>query len=192
MVFGSRRPSPVESQESASDAPVTCQGPASVMPVAHHGPATGLPQALQRRGAGGIDRSSVPVTRGSPLNRWLPLDQRAAVREYLEVLIEHAPHDEMLFCDIAEYYNQLRANRSLWPLVSQKMLSQLLVEFGCKRKVVDLRYQGMGRPTMIVIPAEIAIRSGAPDRSRIVRSELRSDRIDRTEEDFVERKARVA
>lgn len=74
-----------------------------------------------------------------------------AVSEFLDEMMEHAAGDSLLMKYVQLSYDQLAPTND-WPPLSNKTLSSKLVNRGCRRRQVDLRKQGEGRPTAIVFP----------------------------------------
>jgi hypothetical protein len=73
----------------------------------------------------------------------------AAVHQFLDAMTEAGAGNEFEWKRIARSYNQMRAERG-WPALSDKVLSELLVAFGCKKR--RIRVAGGSRPTFFELP----------------------------------------
>lgn len=77
-----------------------------------------------------------------------------AVRAFLGEMMEYAAGDTVRLQHVFHSYHQLAPARG-WPGMSTKALSMHLVAMGCRRRQMDLRRRGEGRPTAIEFPVTL-------------------------------------
>jgi hypothetical protein len=77
---------------------------------------------------------------------------RAAVRAYFDHMMDYVAGNEVPFRDLMHGYEAMRAEGHRWPKLSAMALSRHLVALGCRRRLVDLRHEDKGRPTLIRFP----------------------------------------
>jgi hypothetical protein len=89
----------------------------------------------------------------APMPPPMTVDSLTAVRAFCGEMMEFCAGDTVRLHHVFNSYHQLAPNRG-WPGVSTKALSMHLVALGCRRRQLDLRRAGEGRPTAIEFPLE--------------------------------------
>ena len=79
------------------------------------------------------------------------VSQSDAVAAFMLDMMEHACGEGLAFHRVKHSYVQMAPNRG-WPPISDKALSQRMVDLGCSRRKVDMRSRGGGRRSEIVFP----------------------------------------
>lgn len=79
------------------------------------------------------------------------VSREKAVQQFLGQMMEAAAGGALRFSRVAHSYRVLAGGMG-WPPISDKVLSQMLVDLGCTRRTVDLRSRGDGRPTFLEFP----------------------------------------
>lgn len=79
------------------------------------------------------------------------VSQSDAVAAFMSDMMEHACGEGLAFHRVKHSYLQMASNRG-WPPISDKALSQRMVDLGCSRRKVDMRSKGGGRRSEIVFP----------------------------------------
>jgi len=92
------------------------------------------------------DLASVPAPPVQP-KTVAKVDAPLAVSLFLEQMREFAGGQSMSWKILHDRYWANMQREFDWPDLSEKVLSQMLVERGCRRFQVDLRSKGQGRPT---------------------------------------------
>ncbi len=118
-----------------------------------------LPFAPRRRAvdkmtfdrASAIDVTPIPPPMTAPIT----VSSVEAVRAFLVEMMEYAAGDCVRLHHVFNSYHQLAPDRG-WPGLSTKSLSMHLVAMGCRRRQLDLRRAGQGRPTAIEFPLELS------------------------------------
>jgi hypothetical protein len=85
--------------------------------------------------------------------KWPELSAIEAAKVFYLEMQQHAAGEAVQMRWVRHSYDVLAKQRG-WPVLSDKVLSQHLVSFGCKRKKIDLRKSGNGRPTVFEFPLE--------------------------------------
>lgn len=83
------------------------------------------------------------------------VSQAEAVSAFMEDMMEHACGEGLAFHRVKHSYVLMAPGRG-WPLISDKALSQKMIDLGCSRRKVDLRAKGGGRRSEIVFPVSMA------------------------------------
>lgn len=82
----------------------------------------------------------------------------AALDEFVAEVIAAEPGAAIPVAELYDLYAVTRRVRRMgWPAATQRALVARLTAAGCRRKQLDLRSEGMGRPIVYVMPGELEI-----------------------------------
>lgn len=79
------------------------------------------------------------------------VSREKAVQQFLGEMMDMAAGGALRFSRVSHCYRVMSSGMG-WPPISDKVLSQMLVDLGCTRRTVDLRSRGDGRPTFLEFP----------------------------------------
>lgn len=95
-----------------------------------------------------------PDGRRRPIVAMLSVTQ--ALDEFVAEIIAAEPGATIPVAEIYDLYATTRRQRNKgWPAASQRALVARLASAGCRRKQLDLRSEGLGRPIVYVMPGDL-------------------------------------